>query len=131
MNADPCRRSGRPQRGFTLIEVIAALVIFALGVLMVLDLTGALARQMRYAATTSELVVIAQEQIDSLEALAFESLTVGTTMDSLTVEGVVYGRAVSVSVRTGLLYQLDVALSPTTAGEGPSYAVTSYSAAHW
>jgi hypothetical protein len=98
---------------------------------MVLDLTGALSRQMRYAATTSELVVRAQEQIDSLESLAFDSLTLGTRLDTLTVEGVGYGRVVAVSMVTGLLYQLDVSMSPITAGEGPSYAVTSYSAAHW
>lgn len=131
MSPDPCRASASPRRGFTLIEVVAALVIFSLGVLMVLDLTGALARQMRYAATTSELVVRAQEQIDSLEALAFDSLTVGSRLDSLTVQGVGYGQTVSVSAVTGLLYQLDVALAPITPGEGPSYSATSYSAAHW
>ncbi len=131
MSAEPCRSSGRPRRGFTLIEVIAALVIFSVGVLMVLDLTGALSRKMRYAATTSELVVRAQERLDSLESLAFDSLTVGTTLDTLTVEGIGYGETVSVSVVTGLLRQLDVALAPITAGEGPSYALTSYAAAHW
>ncbi len=131
MSADPCPRSGPPHGGFTLIEVIAALVIFSLGVLMVLDLTGALSRQMRYAATTSVLVVRAQEQLDSLESLDFASLTVGTRLDTLTVEGVRYGRVVAVSVVTGLLYQLDVSIAPITMGEGPSYSTTSYAAAHW
>jgi len=131
VSADPCRVSGGPRGGFTLIEVIAALVVFLAGVLMVLDLTGALSRQMRYAATTSQLVARAEEQIDSLEAMPFESIGVGTRLDSLTVEGVAYARTVSVSAVTALLYRIDVTLAPMTAGEGPSYAVTSYSAAHW
>lgn len=131
MSAEPCRATVRPRGGFTLIEVIAALVIFTAGVLMVLDLTGSLSRQMRYAATTSELVVRAGEQIDSMEALPFDSLTVGVRMDSLTVEGVAYGRTVSVSVVTGLLYQIDVTLAPMVAGEGPTYATTSYASASW
>lgn len=131
MSADPCRAIGRPRGGFTLIEVIAALVIFSAGVLMVLDLTGALSRQMRYASTTSQLVVRAEEQVDSLEAIPFDSLTLGTRLDTLSVEGVSYGRTVSVSIVTGLLYRIDVSLDPMTSGTGPSYAVTSYAAAHW
>jgi len=114
-----------------LIEVIAALVIFSLGVLMVLNLTQALARQMRYAATTSELVVHAQERVDSLESLDFDSLTLGTLYDTLTLDGVPYLRTQTVSSVTGLLYQLQVDLAPITSGEGPSYSTTSYSAAVW
>ncbi len=114
-----------------MIEVIAALVIFSVGVLMVLDLTRTLSREMRYAATTSELVVRAQERLDSLESLSFPSLTLGMSGDTLTIEGTAYQRMVSVSWVTGLLYKIDVTLSPLTAGEGPSYAATSYSAAHW
>jgi prepilin-type N-terminal cleavage/methylation domain-containing protein len=131
VNADPCRATRTAPGGFTLIEVIAALVIFSAGVLMVLDLTRSLSREMRYAATTSELVVRAQERLDSLESLSFDSLTVGTVGDTLTIEGVAYQRTVTISSVTGLLYQLDVTLSPVTAGDGPSYATTSYSAAHW
>jgi prepilin-type N-terminal cleavage/methylation domain-containing protein len=131
VNAGPCRPTRATPRGFTLIEVIAALVIFSAGVLVVLDLTHSLSREMRLAATTSELVVRAQERLDSLESLSFDSLTVGTVGDTLTIQGVAYQRMVTVSSITGLLYQLDVTVSPVTAGGGPSYAATSYSAAHW
>jgi len=131
VNAESCRAPRAAPRGFTLIEVIAALVIFSAGVLMVLDLTRSLSREMRYAATTSELVVRAQERLDSLESLSFDSLTVGTTGDTLAIEGVVYQRTVTVSSVTGLLYQFDVTMSPVTTGQGPSYAATSYAAAHW
>lgn len=131
MSGAPCRGSGPSQGGFTLIEVIGALVIFSLGVIMVLQLTGALTRQMEYAARSSELVVRAQERLDSLEALPFDSITVGTRQDTLTVRGIAYVRRATVTSVTGLLRRIEVSLAPQTTGAGPSYAATSYAAARW
>jgi hypothetical protein len=42
-----------------LIEVIGALVIFSVGVLMVMQVSGAMGILMRYAGVRSEIVVIA------------------------------------------------------------------------
>lgn len=131
MSREPWGAPNPDNRGFTLIEVIAALVIFSMGVLMVIDLTEALSEQMKYAATTSELVVRAEERLDSLESLDFDSLTLGSTYDTLNVQGIVYQRTQTVSSVTGLLYQLQISLAPTTSGLGPSYSATSYSAAKW
>jgi prepilin-type N-terminal cleavage/methylation domain-containing protein len=127
----PWRGSGPARKGFTLIEVIGALVIFSLGVIMVLQLTGALTRQMTYAARSSEVVARAQERLDSLEALPFDSITVGTHQDTLTVRGLRYVRRAAVTSITGLLRRIDVSLTPQTAGQGPSYTATSYAAARW
>ncbi|MCG6986846.1 MAG: prepilin-type N-terminal cleavage/methylation domain-containing protein [Gemmatimonadetes bacterium] len=132
MSRCPCHRSPLPaRRGFTLIEVVAALVIFSLGVLMVIRLTTTLERQMRYSATESELVVRAEERLDSLDALDFDSITVGTTTVGLTVQGTSYDRIVAITPVTGVLYRIDVTLSPATAGAGPTYSTTSYRAAIW
>lgn len=131
MSLSPWGAPSPDSRGFTLIEVIAALVIFSLGVLMVLGLTDALSTQMKYAAATSELVVRAEERLDSLESLAFDSLGLGTHYDTLTIQGVAYLRSHTVSSVTGLLYQLQVDLDPITTGAGPSYSATSYAAAEW
>ena len=117
--------------GFTLIEVIAALVIFSVGVLMVIQLSGSLSRQMEYAARTSELVVRAHERIDSIEALPFDSISTGTATESLTVEGVPYSLKITVAPLTAVLLQVDVEVDPVTAGAGPSYSATSYVAAPW
>lgn len=127
----PCRGPGPSRRGFTLIEVIGALVIFSLGVIMVLQLTGALSRQMEYAAKSSELVARAQERLDSLEALPFDSITVGTQQDTLTVRGILYVLQATITSVTGLLRQIDVSVAPLTAGQGPSFSATSYAAARW
>ena len=131
MSGAPCRGSGPSRGGFTLIEVIGSLVIFSLGVIMVMQLTGALTRQMEYAAKSSELVVRAQERLDSLEALPFDSVTVGTQQDTLTVRGILYTRSATVTSVTGLLRRIDVSLAPQTSGEGPSYSATSYTASKW
>ena len=97
MSGAPCRGSGPFRGGFTLIEVIGSLVIFSLGVIMVLQLTGALTRQMEYATKTSEVVARVQERLDSLEALPFDSVTVGTRQDTLTVRGTRYVRNATVT----------------------------------
>jgi hypothetical protein len=96
-----------------------------------MSLTGALSRQMSYAATTSELVVRAQERLDSLESTPFDSLAAGTTVRTLAINGVSYEETTEVAAVTGLLYQLDVSLAPATAGAAPSYSATSYAATPW
>jgi hypothetical protein len=100
-------------------------------VIMVLQLTGALTRQMTYSARSSELVARAQERLDSLEALPFDSITVGNRQDTLTVRGLRYVRRATVTSVTGLLRRIDVSLTPQTTGQGPSYTATSYAAARW
>lgn len=117
--------------GFTLIEVIAALVIFSGGVLMVLQMSGSLSRQMEWAAAASEIVVVAQARLDSLDAEAFADLTPGTTSETVTVAGKSYTLGTTISSVTALLVQLDVSMIPASGVNGPSYATTSYSADTW
>lgn len=120
------RRSG----GFTLIEVIGALLIFSLGILMVLQITGSLSRQMDRAAVTSELVVRTQEWLDSLEATPFDSLGSVARADTLSIRGQRFVRSAEVTAVTALLFRLDVSVAPESGG-GPAYTAISYSAARW
>ena len=124
------RRSWSPASGFTLIEVIGALVIFSVGVLMVLQVSSALGTQMRYAGVRSELAVHAAERLDSLEAESFASVGAGTVLDTLSVLGLEYECTVTVAQLTPVLKRVDVSLA-STGGEGPSHSVTSYIAASW
>jgi len=117
-----------PGGGFTLIEVIGALLIFSAGVLMVLRITASLSRQMDRAAVTSELVVRTQEWLDSLEATPFDSLDAGMRADTVTIRGQPYVRSATVTAVTGLLYRVEVGVVPEAGGE-PSYGATSYSSA--
>ena len=117
--------------GFTLIEVIAALVIFSGGVLMVIQMSGSLSRQMEWAATASEIVVVAQARLDSLDAEPFGNLAPGTSSENVTVQGKTYTLDTTISDVTALLLQLDVSMTPGTGVFGPSYATTSYAADTW
>jgi len=116
--------------GFTLIEVIGALVIFSLGVLMVMQVSGALGTQMRYAGASSELQVRVSANLDSLESLPFASLTPGSLADTLTIGGIEYQRTCVVTSVTAALKKIDISVVPT-GGSGPSYSVTSYAAEPW
>lgn len=116
--------------GFTLIEVIGALVIFSVGVLMVVQVSGALGTQMRYAGARSELSVLAGQTLDSLEATPFASVTPGTTVDTVVVEGITYECTVTIATMTPVLRRIDVSMVAVD-GHGPSHSVTSYASADW
>lgn len=120
----------RSAGGFTLIEVIGALVIFSVGVLMVIQVSGALGTQMRYAGVRSELGALAGERLDSLEALPLASLATGTTVDTVSVTGFDYVRTVVVTSMTPVLSRIDVSLVSVDGG-GPSHSVTSYATEPW
>lgn len=123
-------RWSRGAPGFTLIEVIGALVIFSVGVLMVIQMSGALAYRMRYAGARSTLVVYGNERLDSLEAAPFASVSAGTTVTSVTVEGTAYQSTVTVTTVTPVLKSIQVTVAPV-AGPGPTYTTTSYRSAVW
>ena len=118
------------QGGFTLIEVIAALVVFSLGVLMVVQVSGALGTQMKYAAARSEIVVLAHEDLDSLEATPFDSISAGVNYTIVTVEGLQYYRVSTVTEVTPVLYQIMVSLTSLKAG-APTYTRYSYASDDW
>ena len=116
--------------GFTLIEVVGALVIFSVGVLMVMQVGGALTTQMRYAGARSEIVVLANEVLDSVEATPLGLITPGTSRDTIDVQGWSYQRTLIVTGLTPVLSRIEVDLISLD-GAGPGHAVTSYTSAAW
>ncbi len=113
---------------------MGALLIFVMGVLMVLRLSSALTTQLDYSGLTSEIVVVAHEQIDSLSATPFDSLEVKTEVNDFKVgpREIEYTKTVSVSLVTPLLYKIDVDVSlKDTLALGPHYSVTTYTAGSW
>lgn len=116
--------------GFTLIEVIGALVIFSMGVLMVMQVSGALGTQMRFAGARSEIVALTNERLDSLTTLPLGSITAGTTVDTVTTQGLDYESTVVVTSLTAALVRIDISIVTLGTG-GPSYAATGYASAPW
>jgi Tfp pilus assembly protein PilV len=125
------RPLARPTLGFTLIEVVGALLIFSAGVLMVLQVSGAMGFRMRYAGARSEIVVLANERLDSLAAEPFASLVAGTTQLDFSLEGMSFRRSVTITSMTPVLKRIDVSITPLAGVRGPSHAVTSYASADW
>ena len=133
MSEQPCPPDPRCG-GFTLIEVMGALLIFVMGVLMVLRLSAAMTQQLEYSGVASELVVVAHEQIDSLAATPFDSLEAKTEENDFKVGAleIEYTKTVTVGLVNPILYRFDVDVSlKDTLALGPSYSVTTYSAGSW
>ena len=102
-----------------------------MGVLMVVQVSSALGFRMRWAGARSEIVVFANERLDSLSAATFASLAAGTSVDSLDIEGMKFTSSVTVTTVTPVLKRIDVSIAPVTGGEGPSHSITSYVSAVW
>ena len=106
--------------GFTLIEVIGALVIFSMGVLAVMGLGAQLTLQMEMAALRSELALVGQERVDSLELVDYAALSVGTSTSSASIRGHTYTWSVTVSDSTALIRHVAVSGIPVS-GSGPFF----------
>lgn len=120
-----CRRSG-----FTLIEVVGALVIFTFGVLITLNLTGSTSKRLSRAAMESELATRASNRLDSLATGDFNALTVGKEQRYYTVQGQSYLETVFVSSFSPLVREARIVLEPIS-GEGPRFFMTSYVSSEW
>ena len=116
--------------GFTLIEVVGALVIFSAGVLGIMRVGSSLTTQLRYSGARSEIVVLANERLDSIESMPFDSITAGVSQDTATVQGWAYERTVTITDLTPVLARIEVSMERTDS-IGPSHAVTSYTSAVW
>ena len=130
MSARRHKALGLSADGFTLIEVIGALVIFSMGVLGVMTLTGTLSVQMETAALRSELAVVGQERLDSLELVAYPDLIVGTTTSSASIRGETYTWSVTVSDSTAVIRHVVVTGIPYS-GSGPSFSGSAFVDRSW
>lgn len=119
------------EAGFTLIEVMGALLIFAMGVLIAVELSDALAAQVERSAVRAEVVTTAQERLDSLDRLHYDSLDLGTRVDSLSIRGHAYLCSTSVEDYAPRVRALRVSVVPTTTGGWPSQSLSSYVYEPW
>lgn len=116
--------------GFTLIEVIGALVVFSLGVLMILNLTGALSTQINSAGLRSQVAMTLQNRLDSLQLVPYDSLTVGTVSDVLTLNGLVYNRTHRVLQVSALVKEVEVTVEAAN-GDGPHLTASAFVSVSW
>ena len=120
----------KQRTGFTLIEVLGALLVFSMGVLMTLNLTDSMSEQLRRSGVKSELLAVARTQLDSLEAEVGGGLGPFTSSATITVGGRNYTRTLSASNYSPLVMELQVRLEPSS-GSGPRQTLTSYVSESW
>lgn len=116
--------------GFTLIEVIGALVVFSVGVLMVLGLTGVVSVQMNLAGLRSMVNTEVQNQLDSLGMRPYDSLTVGAQSDTVVLMGKTFVRTRTVLQSTPLVREVEVSVDPSD-GVGPSLTASTFVSRPW
>lgn len=79
-NASPARdvAGRRNQDGFTMVEVIIAIIILAFGLLGMAGSTGLLVRQISLADVAMERTAALQTTVERLKAMPFDSVTTGS-----------------------------------------------------
>lgn len=117
-------------KGFTLIEVVASLVIFAVGVLVATELTTRLSQLVRDAGIRSQAIVLAQARLDSLKTVPFATLDQGLVEDTTELQGRSYRILMSVVPDGFRLVTLDVTVTPSEP-PGPEHRVTTFRPAPW
>ncbi|NNM07138.1 MAG: prepilin-type N-terminal cleavage/methylation domain-containing protein [Gemmatimonadetes bacterium] len=125
------RGSSIPSKsGFTLIEVVGALVIFSVGVLALLSLTGALSVQLNQAGKGTSVSAEVQTKLDSLQTLPYDSLFPGMAEDTVEFQGERFLVRYLVTQATPLMREVQVIVEPVD-GSGPELTASAFVSRPW
>ncbi len=117
--------------GFTLIEVVGALLIFSIGVLLAGYLSSGLTTLTRDATLRSEVTAIGQQTLDSLDALPYTSLPAGGPVESeVTIEGRTYTRTWTVT-QSGIRTKEVLVDVESSVDDGPTFSRATYLVENW
>lgn len=107
------------------------MIVFSVGLVMMLSLTSALSKSLEHSAINTVVTAEGQERMDSLGGVAYTSLVVGSSTDTVTFRSVRYRRVQTISQYSPLVKRIVVTLDPVGGGVGPNYSGTSYLAGTW
>ena len=127
MRVGPERLDGR---GFTLIEVMGALVIFSVGVLVLLNLAGVLSLQLNRAGKATSVAIEVQNRLDSLKQVPYDSLFLGSFEDTIDLLGEPFLRRHLIVQATPLVREIQVSVEPVD-GTGPEMTVSAFVSRSW
>jgi len=120
----------RERRGFTLIEVVGALVIFSVGVLVLLNLTGVLSSQLNRAGKSTSVAIAVQNRLDSLQQVPYDSLILGSSEETIELLGEPFLRRQLIVQATPLVREVQVTVEPVD-GRGPELTASGFVSRRW
>ena len=83
--------------GFTLVEVMVALVLLAMGALAVTQLSLSVAMLMERSTAKTELITLAENRLEEVQSLDYDEIAVGVREDTVRVRGQPYVRRITIT----------------------------------
>lgn len=112
----------RSTRGFTLIEVVVAIVMLTFGVLASASLTAALMRSNRGVTNRTRAVETLRLKVEDLQSKKYSEIVTGN--DTATIGGVTYSRAWTVTPDSPAANLKTVTLSVTWGDRQGNHTIT-------
>lgn len=110
--------------GFTLVEVMVALVILATGALAVTQLSLSVAILMQRSTAKTELITHAENRLEAVQSLDYDSIRAGVTEDTVSVRGKPYVRRITITEPNSRMREIRVDLRSDV--ESLAYSALTY-----
>ena len=112
------KQTERPQvrastGGFTLVEVMVALVILAVGALTLTQLSLSVAVLMQQSTAKTELIALAENRLESVASRDYEDLAPVLEQDTVSVRGRMYLRRVTITAPNTRTRRIEIDMSST------------------
>ena len=115
-------RRVRSRRGFTLIEIVVAIVMLTFGVLASASLTAALMRSNRTVTNRTRAVETLRLKVEDLQSLNYSEIASGS--DTATIGGITYNRAWTVTPNSPAANLKTVTLAVTWGDRQGNHTIT-------
>jgi len=97
--------------GFTLVEVMVALVILAVGALTLTQLSLSVAVLMQQSSAKTELIALAENRLESVQARGYDAIAPGVEQDTVRVRGRAFVRRVTITSPNARTRQITIDLT--------------------
>lgn len=112
----------RGSRGFTLIEIVVAIVMLAFGVLASASLTAALMASNRGVTNRTRAVETLRYKVEDLESVIYPQITNGN--DTATIGGVTFNRSWTVAANSPVANTKTITLTVTWTDRQGNHTIT-------
>ena len=118
------RKRTADQTGFTLVEVLLAMILLSVATLGLVQLAGAAVLTSRSALSATAVGVHAENSLEAARDRGWVGNVPGTVTDTLTIRGVRYARRVTVAERNIRTREIRVDISKVAGGRMAYTALT-------